>query len=93
MKPKIWGPHAWIFLHSVTMNYPDNPTHQDKKEMKDFFNSLRYVLPCEKCSKNLQFNMMKYPLTDNMLSSRDSLVRWLIEIHNMVNLDNCLGSI
>lgn len=88
MKPEIWGSHAWIFLHSVTMNYPDNPTPQDKREMKDFFNSLKYVLPCEKCAKNFQRNMAKYPLTDKILSSRDSLIKWLIDIHNMVNREN-----
>ena len=21
MDPNVWGPHAWIFLHSITMNY------------------------------------------------------------------------
>lgn len=88
MKPEVWGPHAWIFLHSVTMNYPKDPTQQDKKEMRDFFNSLRYVLPCEKCAKSLQKHMMKCPLTDNILNSRDSLVKWLIDIHNIVNKEN-----
>ncbi|QKF94765.1 ERV/ALR sulfhydryl oxidase [Fadolivirus algeromassiliense] len=88
MRPEVWGPHAWIFLHSITMNYPDKPSNQDKKEMKDFFSSLKYVLPCDKCSKNLQKHMIKYPLTDNVLSSRDSLIRWLIDIHNEVNRDN-----
>ena len=23
MKPEIWGPHAWMFLHSITLEYPD----------------------------------------------------------------------
>ena len=36
MEAKIWGPHAWIFLHSITMAYPENPTDNDKKYMKIF---------------------------------------------------------
>ena len=37
MNPKIWGPHAWIFLHSITLNYPENPTPELKKNnIKDF---------------------------------------------------------
>ncbi len=88
MKPEVWGPHAWIFLHSVTMDYPDSPSSQDKKAMRDFFNSLQYVLPCHKCAKNFQKNMKKHPLTDSVLSSRDNLINWLIDIHNMVNKDN-----
>ena len=30
MNPKFWGPHGWIFLHTVTMNYPKEPNNQDK---------------------------------------------------------------
>ena len=25
-----WGPSAWIFLHTITFNYPINPTENDK---------------------------------------------------------------
>jgi len=48
MNPKFWGPHAWIFLHSVTMNYPKEPNNQDKTLYRNFFSSLKRVLPCEK---------------------------------------------
>ena len=30
MDPLIWGPHAWFFLHSITLVYPDNPSEQEK---------------------------------------------------------------
>ena len=30
MEPKIWGEHAWIFLHTITLNYPEEPTFSDK---------------------------------------------------------------
>ena len=46
MRPEIWGPHAWIFLHSVTLEYPDNPTDEDKQNMINFIDSLGNVLPC-----------------------------------------------
>ena len=26
MEPNIWGPGAWTFLHSITFQYPENPT-------------------------------------------------------------------
>ena len=53
MKPEIWGPHAWIFLHSITFDYPDNPTKEVKEKYKGFFESLQDILPCEKCKKSL----------------------------------------
>ena len=28
--PDVWGPHAWKFLHFVSLGYPDYPTNEDK---------------------------------------------------------------
>ena len=39
MDPKIWGPPGWLFLHTITFNYPTNPTEEDKKYYKNFFYS------------------------------------------------------
>ena len=85
MKPEVWGPGAWLFLHSITLEYPHDPTEQDKRWIKQFFESVGYVLPCEKCKINFQQHLMRYPLTENVLTSKSNLVRWLINIHNSVN--------
>lgn len=86
MNPKIWGPRAWIFLHSITLAYPVNPTYQDMDNYKRFFESLKYVLPCESCKEHFTDNIKKYPLTDQILRSKDLLCKWLIDIHNSVNM-------
>ena len=86
MNPKFWGPHGWIFLHAATMNYPKNPTVEDKTIYRDFFNSLRKVLPCEKCAYHYRQHIVDDPIEPE-LESRDKLVRWLIKIHNKVNAD------
>lgn len=85
MKPEVWGPHGWIFLHSITMNYPSTPSSRDKKYMKKFFKSLQYVLPCDSCSTHLQAHIKNNPLTDKALSSRTDLIKWLMDIHNEAN--------
>lgn len=85
MRPDIWGPHAWIFLHSVTLEYPNNPTIKDKQNMTNFIFALGTVLPCEKCRINFRSHLEKYPLTDEVLSCKENLVNWLIDIHNCVN--------
>jgi hypothetical protein len=84
MNPKFWGPHGWYFLHSVTMNYPKNPSDKDKQIYFNFFKSLENVLPCEKCAYHYSQNLEKLPL-EPALESRDTLVRWLINVHNEVN--------
>ena len=32
MESEVWGPSAWTFLHTVTLNYPEEPTNEDIKQ-------------------------------------------------------------
>ena len=54
-------------------------------QMKRFFMSVKDVLPCEECQKNFNALMLKHPLTIPVLSSRKTLVLWLINLHNLTN--------
>ena len=80
----IWGPHGWKFMHYVSLDYPDNPTINDKNVYKNFYYSLQDVLPCEKCRINYKKNIIEHPI-DSHLENKDSLVKWVIDIHNKVN--------
>lgn len=84
MKPEIWGPGLWIFLHTLTLGYPDNPSLEDKKRMMDFINMLGFVLPCEKCQLHFQEHLSKHPIQP-ALESREKIIKWLNDIHNEVN--------
>ena len=88
MNPIIWGKSAWIFLHSVTMAYPVCPTELDKRNMRTFFMSLQNILPCPTCKENFVKHMDQLPLTNNVLGSKEKLIKWLIDFHNLVNKDN-----
>ena len=79
---KIWGPSAWLFLHTVAYAYPHNPTKDDKKSMKTFIESFRCILPCVICKKHFEENLKKIPLR---LNSRAELFEWTIDLHNRVN--------
>lgn len=85
MDPEIWGPGAWLFLHSITLNYPNSPTQIDKKIYSDFFNLLGKVLPCDVCRNHFIYNNNNLPIQFN-LNSKESIVKWLIEIHNKINI-------
>jgi hypothetical protein len=84
MHPEFWGPSGWKFLHSVTFQYPIKPTVNDKAHYKEFFNSLKHTLPCEKCAYHYTAHLRKFPI-DSALETREKLVRWLINVHNEVN--------
>ena len=85
MGPDIWGQHAWKFLHYVSLGYPSNPTNEQKQKYKQFFELLKTVLPCSICANHYAENYKKLPLTDEILSDREKLIKWVIDIHNIVN--------
>ena len=47
MLTSVWGPGMWHYLHTMSFNYPNNPTIKDKHHYRDFVLQLKYVLPCE----------------------------------------------
>ena len=45
LEPKIWGPHFWFVLHTMTLTYPNNPNGVIKKKQYDFIQNLPSFLP------------------------------------------------
>ena len=88
ISPNVWGPPGWNFLHYISFTYPNNPTKEDKEKYLNFFKYVGDVLPCEKCRYNYKKHQEKKPLNDTVLSSKQNLVKWLIDIHNEVNIIN-----
>ena len=85
-KPKVWGPPLWRKLHEITFDYPDNPTDEQKRVMINFFkNKVPTMIPCEECVENYNKKLMYFPVELNV-DSKDELTRWLIHIHNQVNI-------
>ena len=88
ISPVIWGSSGWNFLHYITFTYPNNPTEQEKETYLNFFSLVGKVLPCKNCRINYENHQEKYPLNDLVLSNKENLVKWLINVHNEVNLKN-----
>ena len=85
LEPKIWGPYAWFFLESCIIGYPDKPSEYEKDKFKQLFYLLKDIIPCSKCRINYNNHIIKYTLTDKILSNKDNLLRWLINIHNITS--------
>jgi hypothetical protein len=84
--PKIWGPHAWFFLHSIALHYPDNPTPVQKLHYKSFFILLADVLPCDQCQINMSNYLQNHRSEfDRAFQNKTSLYNWTIRFHNHVN--------
>ena len=85
MVTTIWGPGMWHFLHTMSFNYPINPTSEDKIHYKSFIENLQYILPCKYCRQNLKRNLKMTPLTSKVMASRDSFSRYVYNLHEIVN--------
>ena len=84
MDPKIWGPKLWFVIHTLALNYPENPTYEEKRIHEDFFNNLVYLIPCHKCRTHYRTHISKYPII-NYLDNSDNLFKYTVQIHNEVN--------
>lgn len=85
MVTSVWGPPLWHYLHTMSFNYPINPTKEDKKNYKDFILSLKNVLPCRYCRDNLKKNLKAMPLTNADLKNRHTFSKWVFKLHELVN--------
>lgn len=86
--PDIWGPHGWKFMHYVALAYPTKPTSEQKNEYKIFFESIQNILPCSLCSHNYKKHLKELPIDDKVLESNITLLKWTIDMHNKVNVEN-----
>ena len=85
MVTSTWGPAAWHLLHTMSFNYPINPTPEDKKYYKEFVLNLQHVLPCKYCRMNLKNNFKHHPLKMSHMKNRDSFSRYIYNLHELVN--------
>lgn len=81
----VWGPVQWHMLHTISFNYPVNPTEEQKTQYRDYILSLQNILPCGACRKNLTTNLRHLPLTMDAMKSRDSFSRYIYQLHELVN--------
>jgi hypothetical protein len=80
----VWGPHAWSFLHACTFAYDEQPSRTQQAAATQFFNNVGRMLPCKKCGKHYNEHLARDPV-ENHVSSKKSLTRWLVDLHNSVN--------
>lgn len=85
MLTSVWGPPMWHSLHTISFNYPVNPSDKDKNDYLIFFKSLKNILPCKYCRDNFKKNLKQLPLNKSTMKNRETLSRWVYNLHEMVN--------
>jgi hypothetical protein len=85
MLTTVWGPSLWHFLHTMSFNYPVEPTMEQKNQYRSFILSLQYILPCKYCRINLKKNFKSLPLTMDKMKNRESFSRYVYDLHELIN--------
>ena len=85
MLTTVWGPSMWHYLHTMSFNYPVKPKCYEKERYRNFVLSLKYVLPCGKCRKNLCNNFQKLPLKMSHMNSRSTFSKYIYDLHELIN--------
>lgn len=48
------GRATWTFLHMLAAQYPDRPTRQQKRDVKQLIECLTRVYPCASCASHFK---------------------------------------
>ena len=85
MLTSVWGPSMWHYLHTMSFNYPVEPSKENKHYYKEFVKNLQYTLPCKYCRINLKNNFKAHPIKDCHMKDREAFSRYVYELHELVN--------
>jgi hypothetical protein len=81
----IWGPPLWHFLHTLSFNYPVNPTEEQKDDYFNFLMSVGKILPCKYCRENFQNNLKNIRFSETDFNSRENFSKMIYDLHNEIN--------
>jgi hypothetical protein len=85
MITSVWGPPLWHYLHTMSFNYPVNPTMEDKIHYRNFILNLKNVLPCKYCRINLKTNLKQLPIKLCDMKNRETFSKYVYNLHELVN--------
>jgi hypothetical protein len=85
MHSTIWGWIAWRFMHLVSFTYPHKPTDLDKRMYQQFYRSVGEIIPCKVCRAHYRQRIHSTNII-SVFRDRHTLTRWLVSLHNEVNI-------
>jgi len=75
----------WHILHTISFNYPIEPSEDQKKHYYKFYRNLVNILPCKYCRENLTNNLKIHKLTKSTMENRETLSYWVYNLHEIIN--------
>ena len=82
----VWGPLAWMTLHSISLNYPDTPAKEDKEILNRFMSFFADTISCPHCKTHFAIMFESYKARHpDWSSSRYKFFLFVVRVHNSVN--------
>lgn len=76
------GRATWLFLHTLAAQYPERPTHRQRKDAAALMDVLTRMYPCGECARHFAAVVAANP---PQVASRAQFSRWMCDVHNVVN--------
>ncbi|CAH9118862.1 unnamed protein product [Cuscuta europaea] len=76
------GRATWTFLHTLASQYPEKPTRQQKKDVKELMAIISRMYPCQECADHFKEVLQSNPV---QAGSQAQFSLWLCRVHNIVN--------
>ncbi|KAK8316556.1 hypothetical protein V6Z11_A13G048600 [Gossypium hirsutum] len=68
------GRATWTFLHTLAAQYPERPTRQQKKDVKQLMSILSRMYPCNECADHFKEVLRANPV---QAGSHEEFSQWL----------------
>ncbi|KAK9077214.1 hypothetical protein SSX86_005550 [Deinandra increscens subsp. villosa] len=76
------GRATWTFIHTLGAQYPEKPTRQQKKDVKELMAIISRIYPCKECADHFKEVLRSNPV---QAGSQAEFSQWLCRVHNVVN--------
>ena len=81
----VWGPMLWSVMYMVALNFPVEPSAEDRGRYSRFFGSVGAVLPCEECRNEFMKVVRSLDPVEKYLDSRENVARWVYRLDTKIN--------
>ena len=83
---RIWGPLGWMTLHSISLNYPETPSSEDKSIVFAYMKSFAASITCPSCRSHFTSMFAMYKSRHpEWANSKFDLFLFVVRAHNTVN--------
>ncbi|XP_043708422.1 FAD-linked sulfhydryl oxidase ERV1 [Telopea speciosissima] len=76
------GRSTWTLLHTIAAQFPDHPTRQQRRDVKELMDILSRIYPCKECADHFKQVLRASPV---QAGSQAEFAQWLCHVHNVVN--------